>query len=325
MEPIEFTPILKCRRWGGRKLGERLGKSLGERQDYAESWEICDMGESQSVVQSGPYTGKTLHEIVQEFPAELLGSHAGREQFPLLLKYLDSHQASSLQVHPNDDQAMRIAGEQNGKTEAWVILDAAPESWIYAGLKKGIGRNDFLKAIETGEVTSCLHRIEPKQGEVYYIPAGTIHSLGDGILVAEIQQSSDLTFRIHDWGWVDKNGQPRELHLKEALECIDFECGPVEPVSSGFSPTVDSKTSEFLIDSPYFQVERLLCSNSRTISEENQCRILMVLEGACKIATEATSYSCQTGSTLLLPASCPEVLIESETSDGCQILLTRVV
>ncbi|TWT55680.1 type I phosphomannose isomerase catalytic subunit [Rubinisphaera italica] len=321
MEPLQFTPILKCRRWGGRKLGDRLGKSLEERQDYAESWEICDMGESQSVVQSGPHAGKTLNELVKESPEEF----SEVNQFPLLMKYLDSHQASSLQVHPNDDQAMRIAGEQNGKTEAWVILEAAKDSWLYAGLKSGITRNDFVKALAAGNITSCLHRIEPKQGEVYYIPAGTIHALGDGILVAEIQQSSDLTYRIHDWGWVDENGQPRELHLKEALECIDFECGPVEPVSSGLSPQNNSNQSEFLIDSPYFQVERFSCPNSRTISEENQCRILMVLEGACKIATDATSYRCETGSTLLLPASCPEVVIESETDDGCQILLTRVV
>ncbi len=325
MEPLQFTPILKCRRWGGRKLGDRLGKTLGERQDYAESWEICDLGEFQSVVQSGPHAGKTLNELVKEYPEELLGSRSDAKQFPLLLKYLDSHRASSLQVHPNDDQALRIAGEQNGKTEAWVILDATKDSWIYAGLKSSVSRNDLVKAIELGDITSCLHRIEPHQGEVYYIPAGTIHALGDGILVAEIQQSSDLTYRIHDWDWVDENGQPRELHLKVALECIDFKCGPVEPVSSGLSQKIDSKKAELLIDAPYFQVERFSCQDSYKISEENHCRVLMLLAGSCKIATEATSHTCQTGSTLLLPASCPEVFVESDSEKNCQILLTRVV
>jgi len=324
MEPILFEPLIKQARWGGRKLGEQLGKMLGEATNYAESWEICDHGHDQSVVATGPLAGKTLTELVNHHAAELFGNGRSLSQFPLLIKYLDCNDTLSVQVHPDDRLAEQFMPGENGKTEAWVVIDAEPGSCIYAGLKAGVDRAAFEQAVESHQVAECLHRVTPQPGDCFFIPAGTVHALGCGVLVAEIQQSSDLTFRIHDWNWVDADGNPRQLHLEESFRCIDFETGPVSPVT----PVVLSEDAGFrrerLVQSSFFEIERVRTTGESSLSPAERCRILMMLRGSLRLETGQTRIQCVPGTTVLIPASCPEIRLQSAFNEPGEFLVASV-
>src|SRR5437762_3487788 len=211
--PLTFHPVLKHYLWGGRRLGTVLGKPIGEGTDYAESWDIADHEHGQSVVASGPLAGTSLKNLVATRGSELLGRHAERHggrslqgssqpRFPLLFKFLDCQCDLSVQVHPNDAAAARLTPPDLGKTEAWVILDSQPGSRIYAGLKRGFDRASLSAAIRSARAEECLHSFEPQPGQCLFIPAGAVHALGAGLLVAEIQQASDTTYRVFDWNRV---------------------------------------------------------------------------------------------------------------------------
>ena len=205
--PLRFKPILRRLIWGGRRLGTVLHKQIGSEADYAESWELSDYHDQISVVAEGALSGTTLRELVRARGDELLGPAIGpRDQFPLLVKFIDAHQDLSVQVHPDDEKGRRLAND-HGKTETWVILDAQPGALIYAGLKPGVSRDLFANAVRSDEVEHLLHRFEPKPGECVLIEAGTVHAIGAGVLLAEIQQMSDATFRIDDWGRTGPDGK----------------------------------------------------------------------------------------------------------------------
>ena len=211
--PLRFQPILRRLIWGGRRLGTVLHKPIGNEGDYAESWELSDYHDSVSVVYEGSLAGTSLRQLVQTRGQELLGSAvSGHDQFPLLVKFIDAHQNLSVQVHPDDRTGKRLAGD-NGKTETWVILDAEPGSLIYAGLKPGVGRTELAEAIQSGKVEPLLHRFAPKPDDSILIEAGTVHAIGAGVLQVEIQEMSDATFRIDDWGRLGDDGKPRPLHI----------------------------------------------------------------------------------------------------------------
>ncbi|MGB1815367.1 MAG: type I phosphomannose isomerase catalytic subunit, partial [Rubripirellula sp.] len=197
--PLTFAPVLKQTIWGGRLLGDHLKKPIGSAADYAESWEVVDHGEDQSIVQNGVLAGKTLKQLIRNNADWLLGSKTGMDSFPLLLKYLDCNRVLSVQVHPDDEYALKMPMPDLGKTEAWYIVAAAPESLIYAGLKEGVDSSTLQAAIKNGTTEDALHSFHPSAGDIVFIPAGTVHALGAGLLVAEIQQSSDTTFRLFDW------------------------------------------------------------------------------------------------------------------------------
>src|SRR4051794_25278226 len=228
---LRFNSILREYLWGGRRLGTELGKPIGDGQHYAESWEVVDHGADQSRVADGPLVGKTLHELVtQEGPA-VFGRHYPRDQFPLLLKFLDCNQTLSVQVHPNDEQAANLTPPDLGKTEAWVVLAAEPGSKIYAGLKPNVDRQTLEHELTRGNCQVCLHEFEPRVGDCVLIEAGTVHALGAGLLIAEIQQASDTTYRLFDWNRVDRDGKPRQLHIEQALDVTDFTRGPVNAIA----------------------------------------------------------------------------------------------
>src|SRR5437870_4395620 len=236
--PFTFHPVLKRYLWGGRRLGTVLGKPIGEGSDYAESWEIADHEHGQSIVASGPLAGTSLHELMTSRGPELLGRHAPLDcqttlpRFPLLFKFLDCQRDLSVQVHPNDAAAARLTPPDLGKTEAWIVLDAQPGSRIYAGLKTGCSEATLRRAFDDGSVEDCLHSFEPQPGDCIFMPAGTVHALGAGLLIAEIQQASDTTYRLYDWGRTGPDGKPRPLHVDEALRVIDYsatEIGPQRP------------------------------------------------------------------------------------------------
>jgi mannose-6-phosphate isomerase len=301
--PLRFKPILRRLIWGGRRLGTVLHKPIGDESDYAESWELSDYHDQVSVVEEGSLAGATLRDLVRSRGDELLGKALGpRDQFPLLVKFIDAHQALSVQVHPDDETGKRLAND-NGKTETWVILDTEPGSLIYAGLKQGVGRDEFASAIQSGKVKHLLHRFEPSTGDCILIEAGTVHAIGAGVLLAEIQEMSDATFRIHDWGRTGPDGKPRQLHLGEAMESIDFDRGPVGPLSPVAEPIAGGGTCERLSRSPYFALERFTLVKPALVGIADRFTIVMGLKGTSIVEHAGNRVPLEFGQTLLIPAA----------------------
>jgi mannose-6-phosphate isomerase len=307
--PLQFQPILRELIWGGRRLGTVLHKPIGAASDYAESWEVSDYHDQVSVVGEGLLAGTTLRELVRSRPLELLGPAVGpREQFPLLVKFIDANQDLSVQVHPDDEKGRRLAGD-NGKTEAWVIVAAEPGSVIYAGLKQGVGADEFRRAIEAGRVEPLLHRFEARPGDSVLIEAGTVHAIGAGVLLAEIQQMSDATFRVFDWNRVGPDGKPRQLHIEQAMESIDFRRGPVNPITPRVEEIDGVGTRERLAHSAYFALERRKMRAPVTAGERDRFTILMGLDGRSEIVHGGRSFPLEFGQTALLPAAAGECQI----------------
>src|SRR5579883_3296832 len=263
--PLRFQPLLRELIWGGRRLGTVLHKPIGAASDYAESWEIADYHDQVSIVRDGPLAGTSLRKLIRSRPLEILGPSVGpRDPFPLLVKFIDANDDLSVQVHPDDEKGRRLAND-SGKTETWVILDAAPGSLIYAGLEPGVGPEEFRRAIDSGEVEPLLHRFEARPGDSILIEAGTVHAIGAGVLLAEIQQMSDATFRVFDWNRVGADGKPRQLHIEQAMESIDFGRGPVDPIAPEVRAWDGIGTRERLARSPYFALERLRIRGTATV------------------------------------------------------------
>ncbi len=306
MDPLRFHPIFRRYLWGGRRLGTVLGKPIGHESDYAESWEIVDRGEDQSVVAYGPLAGKTLGELVRSDGKALLGRHYPQPRFPLLCKFLDAHVQLSVQVHPNDQQAAQLASSDFGKTEAWVILASEPGSYIYAGVRRGFDRRALEREIARGTCELCLHRFEPRVGDCLFLPAGTVHALGPGLLVAEIQQSSDTTYRLYDWNRRGPDGKTRMLHIEQALEVIDFERGPVAPQ---FPQPTDRPFVEQLVRCDKFVLDRWLLAEPQPIGGDHRCHVICVVEGGAAVENDPANRLLTRGDTLLLPASSGAVTI----------------
>jgi mannose-6-phosphate isomerase len=300
--PLRFEPILKRLIWGGRRLESVLGKTLGEGGEYAESWEVSDHRDDVSRVAEGPLAGESLRSLLRERGEELLGKALGpRPQFPLLVKFLDAHQVLSVQVHPDDTLAWRLVND-NGKTEAWVVVHAGPGSLIYAGLRPGVTRTQFAAGLESGDVEPLLHRFPPKPGDCILIPAGTIHAIGAGVVLAEIQQMSDATFRVFDWGRLGPDGRPRALHVAEALEAIDFEAGPVDPLAPR-EDAVPGGIRDRLAYCPYFALERWRLWDPVRIGAHDRFTLVLGLGGSAAVTYDGRTYPLCLGQTLLLPAA----------------------
>ncbi len=300
---LRFKPILREYLWGGRRLGTELDKPIGSGPHYAESWEVVDHREDQSVVADGPLAGKTLQQLVKEHGRELFGRHYPRDQFPLLLKFLDCQRTLSVQVHPNDEQGAKLDPPDLGKTEAWVVLSTEPGSKIYAGLKSGVDRQTLDREVTRGNCEVCLHEFEPRAGDCVLIKAGTVHALGAGLLVAEIQQASDTTYRLFDWNRLDTDGKPRQLHIQQALDVTDYKRGPVDPVTP--SSTGDEQR-ERLVQCDKFILDRLRLSEPYKLPDDNRFHILAVVEGALSITSQGQNFDLPRGGTVLVPAATRE-------------------
>jgi mannose-6-phosphate isomerase len=300
--PLRFKPVLRRYLWGGRRLATMFGKPLGEGNDYAESWELVDHGEDQSVVRTGALAGLTLRQLVSEYAAELLGQHAGCRQFPLLFKFLDCNRTLSVQVHPTDQQGAKLDPPDLGKTEAWVVLAADPGSKIYAGLNPGVGQQDLRSALTAGTCEQCLHWFEPKVGDCVFIGAGTVHSLGAGLVIAEIQQASDTTFRLFDWNRIDAEGNPRQLHVEESLEVTNFSRGPISVQQPQATVTAGR---ERLVDCDKFVLDRCTWESSQSVGGDERFHLLVLLEGSADVSGITFSV----GETCLLPAAAGEIEI----------------
>lgn len=305
--PLHFESYLRPMVWGGRRLAS-LGKSLPGDQPYGEAWEISDHASHSSRVGHGPLAGHTLRQLMRERRSELLGRAAnGQSTFPLLVKLLDANDWLSVQVHPDDEAVRRLWPGEGGKTEAWFVLDAAPDSRIYAGLKPGVDEPQLRQALACGRVADCLHSFTPRPGDCLFLRAGTVHAVGGGVLMAEVQQTSDATFRLFDWNRRDANGRSRALHIEQALACIDWKQGPVQPVTvADFGKPPSGKAERLpLVECPYFTLEYLRGGEPFSCGSDRAC-ILTVVSGAGRLETAAGAEEVAAGDTWLLPASAGE-------------------
>lgn len=257
--PLTFEPVFRNYIWGGRNL-EKLGRTLPP-GIVAESWEISGHPSSPTAVANGPLAGKTLPEVLTLLGEELVGRRSqamlAQGKFPLLIKLLDANQPLSVQVHPKDDYANVHEQGELGKTEMWYILQAEPGAHLIYGLKPGVTRESFRQALETGQLEPCLHRLPVKAGDTIFIPAGSVHAIMEGIVLAEIQQNSDTTYRIYDWNRPGADGKPRPLHIDKALEVINFD--QIEP-GRAIPQLLEEQQGlrrELLVSCPYFNVERV--------------------------------------------------------------------
>jgi mannose-6-phosphate isomerase len=244
--------------------------------------------------------------LVTQNGRDIFGRHRSQDQFPLLLKFLDCQKTLSVQVHPNDEQGAKLNPPDLGKTEAWVVLAADPGSKIYAGLKRGVDRQTLERAVEQGNCDVCLHEFEPRVGDCVLIEAGTVHAIGAGLLIAEIQQASDTTFRLYDWNRVDRDGKPRELHIEQALEVTNYERGPVNSVKP--KPT-SNPNSERLVQCDKFVLDRLELSAPHTLPNDDRFHILAVIEGDCLVRNTDEHFNLRRGETILIPATTRDICL----------------
>ncbi|WP_291105218.1 MULTISPECIES: type I phosphomannose isomerase catalytic subunit [unclassified Flavobacterium] len=301
--PIRFEPIYQYRIWGGRQLANLLTAPLPDNDPIGEAWMLSDRDDHASLVGDGPLKGQTIGQLMKKFQEQMMGKLTGKfNRFPLLLKFLDAHERLSVQVHPSDMQKDFIPEGEHGKTEAWVVLKSGHESRIYEGLKSGTTAEKLRQSIANGTVEEHLSYFTPKCGDSVFLPAGTVHALGGDIVVFEVQQNSDVTFRLYDWNHIDaKTGQPRALQIDQAIACIDFTQG--EKASE--IPVLEEQKSvlrERLFQCEYFRLWRLSGKLPFTVGEKEIPRVLVCIDGEGKLKYNNTSYIIRKGDVWLLPA-----------------------
>ncbi len=302
VEPLTFKPLYMERVWGGRELERVYGRELPDpRQPFGESWEIVDREKEQSVVDHGPLAGSTLRDLWTTRREELFGAGYGsHERFPILIKVLDARDDLSIQVHPPVHLAAQLGGEP--KTEMWFIADCNPGAKLYVGLKHGVSRADFEKAIEDGTVEQCVHAVSPQVGDSIFIASGRLHAIGAGFLIHEIQQNSDTTYRVFDWNRMGLDGKPRELHVAESMASIDF---------NDFEPGMDTPDGENLATCAYFKTDKKSLKAGETLANPGDAfSIVSVVEGALRSA-EGRSFG--KGQFLLLPKGASPVTAAEES------------
>jgi mannose-6-phosphate isomerase len=299
--PLTFKPIFKERVWGGRNLEKLFGKQLPPGAPIGESWEITDRPGDASVVANGPLAGKDLRWLVENHGADLLGNarlQAGR--FPLLIKLLDAQERLSLQVHPPANKASELGGDP--KTEMWFIADAAPGAELYVGLKHGVTKAEFERKIGDGSVADCFHRVSVRPGDAMFLPSGRVHAIGAGLVIFEIQQNSDTTYRVFDWNRVGLDGKPREMHVTQSLASIDFNDFEPLLIQTQFTGDASLKRRP-LVHDPLFSVEAIwMAAGAKTQLAPQTMHIIAVLSGKLRVTGGNIVAELSPGQFCLVPA-----------------------
>jgi mannose-6-phosphate isomerase len=291
---LRFQPLYHERVWGGRELSRRFGRELPDGGPIGESWEVVDRPEAQSIVCGGPWDGTSLHTLWQDHRDEVFGLSAPKTpDFPLLVKILDARDTLSLQVHPPDSCAAELGGEP--KTEMWVVVDAEPGAALYCGVKEGVGREDFAAALAAGTAADCVPRLPVRSGDAIFIPSGRLHAIGAGLVIFEIQQNSDTTYRVFDWNRVGLDGKPRPLHVEESLRCIDF---------TDTTPELTPPDAPVLASCEHFEVRRhrVVAGQSVSWGHAGDFSIVAVVSGEVVFAGEAL----KPGDFAMVPAALSE-------------------
>jgi mannose-6-phosphate isomerase len=277
--------------WGGRRLESTFGKKLPPKTRIGESWEIVDRPEAQSVVACGPLEGKTLHQLWTQYREPIFGNVADAPRFPLLVKLLDAREKLSLQVHPPENVARKLGGE--GKTEFWYVAAADPGAELFLGFGEPITREQFEKALSNGTAADYVHKIAAKPGDAVFLPAGRLHAVGAGNLLIEVQQNSDTTYRVFDWNRVDDKGKPRQLHIKEALQCIDF---------NDVAPKLVALQDALLVSHKLFEIQRWNLDSPRESAPLEQFAVVWCVTGQLACA----NVDFVSGEFFLVPAQLEE-------------------
>lgn len=309
--PLKFKPITQYRIWGGNKLNSAVPESL-RMSNLGEIWSISGVDGNVSVVENGILKGKNLKEIISEYKERLVGANVWEKSgndFPVLIKFIDADQNLSVQVHPGDEQAKELH-DSFGKSEMWYIMDAEPDSELIIGFKEGVTSEVYKKHLNSETLDEILNKVPVKKGEALYIPAGRVHAIGTGILLAEIQQTSDITYRIYDYNRIDKDGKKRELHTELAETAIDFN--PISEMKTQYNQ-IDNQFST-LVDSPYFKTEIYKGNSEIQIHNNDFMRIYICAESGAEFITEESTTKLNKYETLLIPAEISEFMISPMNS-----------
>ncbi len=320
--PLKFKPIFKERLWGGAKINQVLGKNCAEDR-IGESWEISTVDGDVSEVANGAYTGKLLTSLIKEFKAELVGAKIYDkfgDTLPLLIKFIDANQDLSVQVHPNDELA-QSRHQSLGKTEMWYVMQADEGAQLSVGFNQKVNDELYLEKLNTKALPDILNYEEPKAGDVFFIPAGRIHYIGKGILLAEIQQSSDVTYRIYDFDRRDADGKLRELHTEQALDALDFNV--YETYKTDYLPAVNQDTR--VVDSEFFTTHMLSILGEKMLDYKplDSFVIHVCVEGFYTIGVNDEEYVIKQGESVLLPAALKTFKVKSETESKVLVCYCR--
>jgi len=313
MYPLKFSPVYKKIIWGGTKIKSYFNRDMTD-DNIAESWEICSRSDGMSIISNGELEGRALQSVIDEYGEKLLGKQVVKQfgsDFPLLIKLIDANDDLSVQVHPDDAYA-RLCGEKNGKNELWYIVDAKENANLVYGLKKEVTKEKFAESVEKGIVAETLNKISVKSGDALFIPAGTVHAILSGLLIAEIQQNSNTTYRIYDWNRLDSSGTGRELHVDKALDVISFKQLPNEPSVLLNDENKDYKLKAIL-RSEFFNVDEANINVKYNLrADGNGFFILMNLQGCGNINYSEGNLEITAGETVLIPADLGKFSITGE-------------
>lgn len=311
MYPLKFNPILKSMIWGGDKL--RQYKAIDtDQKNIGESWELSGVPGNESVVSNGEFTGRTITELIKEYGPELLGRHVYEtygEKFPLLIKFIDARDDLSIQVHPDDAMAQAVHGQPFGKTEMWYVVSADKDAHLMSGLSAKITPEEYVSRVENNTITDVLCDYKVAAGDVFFLPAGRIHSIGKGCFIAEIQQTSDLTYRIYDFGRLGLDGKPRELHTELAKNAIDYSVS--EDYRTAYAPVLNEDAP--LVECEYFKTNLLDLTESLSVDVKSKDSFMIVicLEGQGELTdSEGNVVAIKQGETVLVPASTDSIIFK---------------
>lgn len=320
MYPIKTTPIFKQYIWGGENLKTLYGKDIPGKPT-AESWEVGCHPNGTSLAANGEYAGKPLTEVISSMGRDLVGENINPdEKFPLLLKVLDAEGNLSVQVHPEDTYAAAHENGEKGKTEMWYVLSAKPGAQLVYGFKEGVTKELYAKAIEEGTLEEILNYVDVSAGDVFFIPAGTVHAIGAGIIIAEMQQNSDTTYRVYDYNRVGADGKKRELHVEKALDVSDIACVTGREKAPGLVVKDGDNTITYYVVCNYFAFEKLDIAKAMQIKTNNKLHILFIAQGSGEIRYNGGSESFTAGESILIPAA----MGEYEICGNCQVLKSYV-
>lgn len=317
--PMKFTPIIKETIWGGKKLNQKYNKGKASQTNIGESWELSGIQENISIVENGFLAENDIQELIEVYMSDLVGDKVYKQfgiEFPLLFKFIDANDQLSIQVHP-DDKTARKKHKAYGKTEMWYVIDAEKDATIINGFKKNLDKEEYLKHLNNGTIEEIVNRVSVTKGDVIYIPAGRVHSIGKGVVLAEIQQTSDITYRIYDWNRKGLDGNLRELHTDLAIDVINFD----KPKNNKEDITIEENKTSTLIDSPVFKTNIIKLDN--TIEKDyfttDSFIVYMCIDGSAEIITSGNeNVQITTGETVLIPNEITTIRIKPDKN--CTLL-----
>lgn len=312
--PLVMSPVFKQYLWGGEHLKQLYKKQIPG-FPTAESWEVACHKNGASTVANGPYQGMPLPEVIETLGSRLLGDNIKKEEkFPLLLKVLDAQDKLSVQVHPEDSYAKAHENGELGKTEMWYVLSAQPGASLIYGFKEGVTKESFAQAIQQGTLEEILNFVPVSEGDVFYIPAGTVHGIGAGIIIAEMQQNSDTTYRVYDYNRKGADGKLRELHVEKALAVSNISCMTGKEKTAGLTVEDGENATTYLVCCPYFAFEKLEIAHEMVQNTNgNRMHILFVAQGSGKVSYQGGSVPFQPGQSMLIPAELGQYTIEGRS------------